>query len=69
MHIAGYVDGKEIARVEWIREGKVPLQTIQAKIAYCSYVPQPSRRACWGMTVLKAISSWGPRVLNRREFS
>ncbi|KAL1133259.1 hypothetical protein V6Z11_A12G026800 [Gossypium hirsutum] len=28
---------KEIARVEWIREGRVPLQTIGAKIEYCSY--------------------------------
>lgn len=28
---------KEIARVEWIREGRVPLQTIRAKIDYCSY--------------------------------
>ena len=23
--------------VEWIREGRVPLQTIRAKIDYCSY--------------------------------
>nr|YP_010875555.1 ribosomal protein S3 [Lysidice brevicalyx]WHE15733.1 ribosomal protein S3 [Lysidice brevicalyx] len=37
VQIAGRIDGKEIARVEWIREGRVPLQTIQAKIDYCSY--------------------------------
>nr|YP_009454485.1 ribosomal protein S3 [Daniellia pilosa]AUF70243.1 ribosomal protein S3 [Daniellia pilosa] len=37
VQIAGRIDGKEISRVEWIREGKVPLQTIQAKIDYCSY--------------------------------
>nr|YP_009544084.1 ribosomal protein S3 [Croton tiglium]AZF98946.1 ribosomal protein S3 [Croton tiglium] len=37
VQIAGRLDGKEIARVEWIREGRVPLQTIQAKIEYCSY--------------------------------
>lgn len=37
IQIAGRIDGKEIARVEWIREGRVPLQTIQAKIDYCSY--------------------------------
>nr|YP_010464186.1 ribosomal protein S3 [Valerianella locusta]UUL71538.1 ribosomal protein S3 [Valerianella locusta] len=35
--IAGRIDGKEIAGVEWIREGRVPLQTIRAKIDYCSY--------------------------------
>nr|WKL06516.1 ribosomal protein S3 [Corchoropsis crenata var. hupehensis] len=37
IQIAGRIDGKEIARVEWIREGRVPLQTIGAKIEYCSY--------------------------------
>nr|AWI73066.1 ribosomal protein S3 [Lepiniopsis trilocularis] len=37
VQIAGRIGGKEIARVEWIREGRVPLQTIQAKIDYCSY--------------------------------
>nr|YP_009108408.1 ribosomal protein S3 [Aphyllon californicum]CDH98521.1 ribosomal protein S3 [Aphyllon californicum] len=37
VQISGRLDGKEIARVEWIREGRVPLQTIQAKIDYCSY--------------------------------
>nr|YP_009435794.1 ribosomal protein S3 [Monopsis alba]ATG25795.1 ribosomal protein S3 [Monopsis alba] len=37
VQIAGRIDGKDIARVEWIREGRVPLQTIQAKIDYCSY--------------------------------
>nr|YP_010192985.1 ribosomal protein S3 [Leptopus cordifolius]QZP42373.1 ribosomal protein S3 [Leptopus cordifolius] len=37
IQIAGRLDGKEIARAEWIREGRVPLQTIRAKIEYCSY--------------------------------
>nr|YP_010690543.1 ribosomal protein S3 [Callisia insignis]WBU14254.1 ribosomal protein S3 [Callisia insignis] len=37
VQIAGRIDGKEIARVEWIREGRVPLQTIHAKIDYCCY--------------------------------
>ncbi|PXX88327.1 30S ribosomal protein S3 [Halomonas heilongjiangensis] len=35
--IRGRLGGKEMARVEWIREGRVPLQTIRAKIDYCSY--------------------------------
>nr|UVH66315.1 ribosomal protein S3 [Eriocaulon alpestre] len=34
VQIAGRIDGKEIARVEWMREGRVPLQTIRAKIDY-----------------------------------
>nr|YP_009581400.1 ribosomal protein S3 [Eranthis stellata]QBK49465.1 ribosomal protein S3 [Eranthis stellata] len=37
VQISGRIDGKEIARIEWIREGRVPLQTIRAKIDYCSY--------------------------------
>nr|YP_010253525.1 ribosomal protein S3 [Ipomoea pes-caprae]AGW97817.1 ribosomal protein S3 [Ipomoea pes-caprae]QTZ17803.1 ribosomal protein S3 [Ipomoea pes-caprae]UKO32468.1 ribosomal protein S3 [Ipomoea pes-caprae]UTQ75001.1 ribosomal protein S3 [Ipomoea pes-caprae]BDR62607.1 ribosomal protein S3 [Ipomoea pes-caprae] len=37
VQIAGRINGKEIARVEWIREGRVPRQTIRAKIDYCSY--------------------------------
>ncbi|KAL8232223.1 hypothetical protein R6Q57_002001 [Mikania cordata] len=37
VQIAGRIDCKEIERVEWIREGRVPLQTIRAKIDYCSY--------------------------------
>ncbi|XLT71464.1 hypothetical protein HN873_027890 [Arachis hypogaea] len=40
VQITGRIDGKEIARVEWIREGRVPLQTIRAKIDYCSYTVQ-----------------------------
>nr|YP_009390885.1 ribosomal protein S3 [Drosera erythrorhiza]ARV87550.1 ribosomal protein S3 [Drosera erythrorhiza] len=37
IQIAGRLDGKEIARIQWIRRGRVPLQTIRAKIDYCAY--------------------------------
>nr|YP_009409930.1 ribosomal protein S3 [Cressa cretica]ASJ65069.1 ribosomal protein S3 [Cressa cretica] len=37
VQIAGRIDGKEMARVEWIREGRVPRQTLRAKFDYCSY--------------------------------
>nr|AVM82718.1 ribosomal protein S3 [Podranea ricasoliana] len=37
VQIAGRINGKERARVNWIREGRVPLQTIRAKMDYCSY--------------------------------
>nr|AVY52528.1 ribosomal protein S3 [Chimaphila japonica] len=37
VQIAGRLGGKDIARIEWIRKGRVPLQTIRAKIDYCSY--------------------------------
>jgi small subunit ribosomal protein S3 len=35
--IAGRLGGKEIARAECIKKGRLPLQTIRAKIDYCCY--------------------------------
>nr|QTV22573.1 ribosomal protein S3 [Lagerstroemia speciosa] len=49
VQIAGRIDGKEIARVEWIREGRVPLQTIRAKIDYCCY----TARTIYGVLGIK----------------
>jgi small subunit ribosomal protein S3 len=40
IQIAGRLNGAEIARVEWAREGRVPLQTLQARIGYCYYPAQ-----------------------------
>ena len=40
IQIAGRLNGAEIARVEWAREGRVPLQTLRAKIDYCHYRAQ-----------------------------
>ncbi|KAL2922333.1 30S ribosomal protein S3 chloroplastic [Bienertia sinuspersici] len=37
IQIAGRIVGKEIARIGWTVEGRVPLQTIRAKIDYCAY--------------------------------
>nr|WRP99102.1 ribosomal protein S3 [Amorphophallus paeoniifolius] len=37
IQIAGRIGGKKVARVRWIRKGRVPLQTIRAKIDHCSY--------------------------------
>ena len=36
VQIAGRLNGAEIARTEWAREGRVPLHTLRAKIDYCS---------------------------------
>nr|YP_009183854.1 ribosomal protein S3 [Cyrtomium devexiscapulae]YP_009192068.1 ribosomal protein S3 [Cyrtomium falcatum]YP_009479817.1 ribosomal protein S3 [Cyrtomium fortunei]YP_010889702.1 ribosomal protein S3 [Cyrtomium macrophyllum]AKF33849.1 ribosomal protein S3 [Cyrtomium falcatum]ALN96627.1 ribosomal protein S3 [Cyrtomium devexiscapulae]AVW86017.1 ribosomal protein S3 [Cyrtomium fortunei]WJJ69549.1 ribosomal protein S3 [Cyrtomium macrophyllum] len=38
IQIAGRLNGSEMARVEWAREGRVPLQTIKAHVGY-SYHP------------------------------
>nr|YP_010892666.1 ribosomal protein S3 [Pleurozia subinflata]URH13483.1 ribosomal protein S3 [Pleurozia subinflata] len=40
IQIAGRLNGAEIARVEWAREGRVPLQTVRARINYCYYAAQ-----------------------------
>lgn len=34
VHVAGRLNGAEIARSEWYREGRVPLQTLRADIDY-----------------------------------
>nr|YP_009668016.1 ribosomal protein S3 [Jubula hutchinsiae]QCW58791.1 ribosomal protein S3 [Jubula hutchinsiae] len=40
IQIAGRLNGAEIARIEWAREGRVPLQTVKAQINYCYYAAQ-----------------------------
>lgn len=35
VQIAGRLNGAEMARTEWMREGQIPLHTIKAKIDYC----------------------------------
>ena len=36
IQISGRLNGAEMARSEWIREGRVPLQTLRADIDYCT---------------------------------
>lgn len=35
IQVSGRLNGAEIARTEWIREGRVPLHTLRADIDYC----------------------------------
>nr|YP_009663763.1 ribosomal protein S3 [Cuscuta erosa]QCW07687.1 ribosomal protein S3 [Cuscuta erosa] len=37
VQIAGRLNGQDIARVQWIREGRLPRQTLRATFDYCSY--------------------------------
>ena len=37
IQVAGRLNGAEIARAEWVREGRVPLQTIRADISYATH--------------------------------
>ena len=36
VQVSGRLNGAEIARSEWVREGRVPLQTLRADIDYCT---------------------------------
>jgi small subunit ribosomal protein S3 len=40
IQIAGRLNGAEIARSEWAREGRVPLQTLRANLDYCYHTAQ-----------------------------
>jgi len=37
VQISGRLDGAEMARTEWLSEGKIPLQTIRADISFAKY--------------------------------
>jgi len=37
IQVSGRLNGAEIARAEWVREGRVPLQTIRANISYATH--------------------------------
>ena len=37
IQVSGRLNGAEIARTEWVREGQVPLHTLKANIDYCDY--------------------------------
>lgn len=37
IQVSGRLNGAEIARTEWVREGQVPLQTLRANISYAAY--------------------------------
>lgn len=37
IQIAGRLNGAEIARTEWVKEGQVPLHTLKANIDFCTY--------------------------------
>nr|YP_009294186.1 ribosomal protein S3 [Hildenbrandia rubra]AOM67428.1 ribosomal protein S3 [Hildenbrandia rubra] len=42
IQISGRLNGAEIARNEWVREGRVPLQTLRADIDYSAKIAQTS---------------------------
>lgn len=37
VQVSGRLNGAEMARYEWVKEGRVPLQTLRADISYATY--------------------------------
>lgn len=37
IQISGRLNGAEIARTEWVREGQIPLHTLKANIDFCNH--------------------------------
>ena len=37
LQVSGRLNGAEMARAEWVREGRVPLQTLKANISYATH--------------------------------
>jgi small subunit ribosomal protein S3 len=37
IQVSGRLNGAEMARYEWVKEGRVPLQTLRADISYATY--------------------------------
>ncbi len=62
VHVAGRLGGAEIARSEWYREGRVPLQTLRADVAYGF----AEARTTYGVIGVKAWIFRG-EILTRQE--
>jgi small subunit ribosomal protein S3 len=60
MQIAGRVNGAEIARTEWLKEGRVPLQTMRADIDF-SY---KTALTIYGILGIKIWLFKGDKVIN-----
>eukprot|EP00243_Klebsormidium_subtile_P004689 TRINITY_DN18841_c0_g1_i1.p1 TRINITY_DN18841_c0_g1~~TRINITY_DN18841_c0_g1_i1.p1 ORF type:complete len:295 (-),score=79.64 TRINITY_DN18841_c0_g1_i1:159-1043(-) len=62
IQVAGRLNGVDIARTEWIREGRVPLHTLRAQIGYAEY----SANTIHGVLGIKVWVSQGERLLSAR---
>lgn len=62
VHVSGRLGGAEIARSEWYREGRVPLQTLRADVAYGF----AEARTTYGVIGVKVWIFRG-EILTRRE--
>jgi small subunit ribosomal protein S3 len=63
VHVAGRLSGAEIARSEWYREGRVPLQTLRADVAYGF----AEARTTYGVIGVKVWIFRGEILIRREE--
>ena len=69
MLASGRINGAELSRVEWMKEGKVPLHTIRAKIDY-GYADALTTAGLIGVKVwICKADDYQPRTMNRRRNS
>ena len=67
VHASGRINGAEIARVEWSREGKVPLHTLRANIDY-GFAEANTTAGKIGIKVwICKKEDFQPRMSQRRE--
>lgn len=65
IQVSGRLNGAEIARTEWVREGRVPLQTLRANIDY-SY---KTARTIYGLLGVKVWVFKGDQTVNTKTNS
>nr|QCI07634.1 ribosomal protein S3 [Nitophyllum punctatum] len=63
IQIAGRLNGAEIARTEWVREGRVPLQTLRANIDYA----YTRANTTYGILGVKVWLFKGEYIRNKQE--
>ena len=67
MLASGRINGAELSRVEWMKEGKVPLHTLRAKIEY-GFAEADTTAGKIGVTVwICKGDNYQPRMNNRRR--
>jgi small subunit ribosomal protein S3 len=64
IQVSGRLNGAEMARTEWIREGRVPLQTLRADIDYTQ-----EANTIYGVLGIKVWLFKVKFYLNREYFS
>lgn len=68
IQVSGRLNGAEIARKEWVREGRVPLQTLRADIDY-AYTTAQTIYGILGIKVWLFKTEHMPKIENHRDLN